>query len=50
MTGLGLYEAYLNGTKIGNDYLAPFCNDYNEDIQYQTYDITGLLQEKKQPH
>ncbi len=46
VTGLGLYEAYLNGTKIGNDYLAPFCNDYNEDIQYQTYDITGLLQEK----
>ena len=45
VTGLGLYEAYLNGVKIGDDYLAPFCNDYNEDIQYQTYDITGLLQE-----
>lgn len=45
MTGLGLYEAYLNGIKIGEDYLAPFCNDYREDIQYQTYDITSLLQE-----
>lgn len=45
VTGLGLYEAYLNGTKIGEDFLAPFCNDYNEDIQYQTYDITDLLQE-----
>ncbi|MCM1173667.1 MAG: glycoside hydrolase family 78 protein [Blautia sp.] len=44
VTGLGLYEAYLNGTKIGEDYLAPFCNDYNEDIQYQTYDVTRLLQ------
>ncbi len=45
VTGLGLYEAYLNGEKIGEDYLAPFCNDYNEDIQYQTYDVTGLLRE-----
>lgn len=45
VTGLGLYEAYLNGAKIGEDYQAPFCNDYNEDIQYQTYDVTGLLRE-----
>ncbi len=43
VTGLGLYEAYLNGVKIGDDYLAPFCNDYNKGIQYQTYDITDLL-------
>ncbi len=43
VTGLGLYEAYLNGEKIGDDYLAPFCNDYNQKIQYQTYDISKLL-------
>ena len=43
ISGLGLYEAYLNGVKIGDDYLAPFCNDYNKGIQYQTYDITKLL-------
>ena len=36
ISGLGLYEAYLNGQKIGDDYLAPFCNDYNEAVQYQT--------------
>jgi len=41
--GLGLYEAYLNGKKIGPDYLAPFLNDYMESYQYQTYDITDLL-------
>ncbi len=46
VTGLGLYEAYLNGKKIGCDYLAPFCNDYNHGIQYQTYDVTGLLAEE----
>ena len=43
MTGLGVYEASLNGTKIGEDYLAPFVNDYNDGIQYQTYDITAQL-------
>lgn len=46
VTGLGLYEAYLNGQKIGNEYLAPFCNDYNKEIQYQTYDIADLLQKE----
>lgn len=44
ITGLGLYEAYINGEKIGNEYLAPFCNDYHQEIQYQTYDIKELLQ------
>lgn len=39
ITGLGLYEAYINGKKAGDDILAPFCNDYREKIQYQTYDV-----------
>lgn len=43
VTGLGLYEAYLNGEKAGRDLLAPFCNDYNEQVQCQTYDVTELL-------
>ncbi len=41
--GLGLYEAYLNGRKVGNEYLAPYLNDYVECCQYQTYDITHML-------
>lgn len=40
--GLGWYEAYLNGVKAGNDYLAPFLNDYMECCQYQTYDVTPV--------
>lgn len=43
MSGLGLYEARLNGKKVGDEYLAPFCNDYHWGIQYQTYDVTELL-------
>ena len=42
--GLGLYEAALNGEKIGDEYLTPYCNNYNAWLQYQTYDITTLLQ------
>lgn len=41
--GLGLYEAYINGKKVGNEYLAPYLNDYVECLQYQTYDVTELL-------
>lgn len=48
VTGLGLYEAYINNNKVGDDLLAPFCNDYNDHIQYQTYDVMDMLQEKSQ--
>lgn len=41
--GLGLYEAYLNGVKIGDEYLTPYYNDYNLWLQYQTYDLTEQL-------
>ena len=43
VSGLGLYEAYVNGEKAGDDLLAPFCNDYSEKVQAQTYDVTALL-------
>ncbi|MDO4867143.1 MAG: family 78 glycoside hydrolase catalytic domain [Clostridia bacterium] len=43
VTGLGLYEAYVNGEKAGDDLLAPFCNDYNAHVQAQTYDVTALM-------
>lgn len=46
--GLGLFEAYLNGKKIGRDMLAPFINDYKEHIQYCTYDVTDLLEEQNE--
>lgn len=41
--GLGLYEAYFNGERIGREYLTPYSNDYNEWVQYQTYDVTEQL-------
>ncbi len=43
VSSLGLYEAYLGGEKIGNEFLTPYCNDYNDGVQVQTFDVTGLL-------
>lgn len=37
--GLGVYEAYLDGQKIGEDILAPFYDDYTYGIQSQTYAV-----------
>ncbi len=43
VTALGLYEFYINGEKIGKDYLTPGWTDYNKRVYYQTYDVTSNL-------
>ena len=48
ITGLGLFDASLNGQKTGNDRLAPFTSDYSDHVQYCTYDITGLLEDENE--
>lgn len=51
ISGLGLYEAYFSAKsggapqKIGEEYLTPYCNNYNRWVQYQTYDITRQAKE-----
>ncbi|MEV0095775.1 alpha-L-rhamnosidase [Streptomyces sp. NPDC050738] len=42
-TALGLYETHINGRRVGRDQLAPGWTDYRKRVQYQTYDVTGLL-------
>ena len=43
ITGLGLYCAFINGKKAGDDYLAPGFNDYDACLRVQTCDVTELL-------
>jgi alpha-L-rhamnosidase len=43
VTSLGLYELHLNGQKVGDGVLTPGWTAYNHRLQYQTYDVTGLL-------
>ena len=44
VTALGLYELHLNGKKVGNDLFTPGYTSYNHRLQYQTYDVTEMLQ------
>ena len=39
----GLYEARLNGRRVGDFVLAPGADDYRVRLQYQTYDVIELL-------
>ncbi len=43
VTALGLYEARLNGKRVGDHVLAPEWTDYNKRVCYQAYDVTPLL-------
>lgn len=44
ISGLGMYVAYLNGRRIGDEVLTPYYSDYHREIQYQTFDVTDLLE------
>ena len=45
ITACGLYEARLGGQRVGDFVMAPGYTDYRKRVQYQTYDVTTLLQE-----
>ncbi len=43
VTGLGYYEAVLNGTRVGDRVLDPGWTMYGKRVFYSTYDVTRLL-------
>jgi len=43
-TARGVYQLSINGQRAGDQVLAPGWTDYDDRIQYQTYDVTDLLQ------
>lgn len=45
-TGLGLYELYLNGEKVGNNVLEQTVTQYHKRFFYSTYDVTALLEKR----
>ncbi len=45
ITAHGMYEAHINGKRIGDAYLTPGWTSYKKRLEYQTYDITGMLKE-----
>lgn len=48
ITAFGVYEAFLNGQRIGNFFLAPGWTSYPTRLQVQTYDLTALLREENE--
>lgn len=42
-TAHGLYELELNGSRVGDQELAPGWTAYESRLRYQTYDVTDLL-------
>ena len=48
VTAHGVYEAAMNGKRVGRDYMAPGWTSYHKRLQYQQYDITELLQEENE--
>ena len=42
-TARGVYEFYLNGERVGEDFFAPGISQYNKTHYYQTYDIKPML-------
>jgi len=44
VSALGAYRLFINGTRVGHDELTPGWTYFPKHIQYQTYDVTALLQ------
>src|SRR5690606_21376404 len=43
VTALGLYEAHINGRRVGDEVFRPGWTDYKTRVYYQTYDVTDMV-------
>lgn len=46
ITALGVYEAEIDGEKVGDVFLAPGYTYYPKDLHVQVYDVTNMLSER----
>ena len=45
ITSLGVYEAEINGKVVGDHVFSPGWTVYDQRLRYQTFDVTGMLNE-----
>ena len=45
ISALGLYRAFINGVRVGNDLLTPGWTSYDKRISFQTYQVGALLRQ-----
>ncbi|KAK3175822.1 hypothetical protein K4F52_009955 [Lecanicillium sp. MT-2017a] len=50
ITAHGIYKAYVNGTRIGNEEMAPGWTSYNHRLLYQTFDVAASLSQGGKQH
>lgn len=44
VSGLGQFEFFINGEKVGNNFLDPAWTDFDRSIAYVPFDVTSQLQ------
>lgn len=50
ITGVGLFEAWVDGRKISDEYLTPYFNDYQTGIQLFEFDVTEMIASGNENH
>ncbi len=45
--GMGMYELFINGRRVGDQVLAPVPTDFTQGVKYNTFDVTRLLDKGK---
>ena len=43
VSGLGQYDLFINGHKVGDDVMQPGWTDYKKTVSYNAYNVTTLL-------
>ena len=43
ISGLGHFEFFMNGQKVGNNYLDPGWTNYSKEALYVSFDVTNML-------
>jgi len=43
ITGVGYYEAIINGERVGDHHLDPGWTNFSKRVLYSTYNVTGLM-------
>ncbi len=43
VSALGLFECWINGQRVGEDYFMPGWTDFNKRVRYAVYDVTAML-------
>ncbi len=43
ISGLGAFVLYINGKRVGDEFLSPAFSDYSRTVLYCEYDVTQLL-------